>query len=117
MNRKAKLAGLEGWAILRLEDSEHGQLLTGLWEAQDPDRALPELHRHYMARERIVYEGPVAPDDSDHADERHLEVIILEWSKDRKSTRLNSSHVAISYAVFCLKKKKDKQQNALTQTE
>src|SRR5690625_5733100 len=26
-------------------------------------------------------------------------------SKDRKSTRLNSSHVAISYAVFCLKKK------------
>src|SRR5438874_8276608 len=29
---------------------------------------------------------------------------------DRKSTRLNSSHVEISYAVFCLKKKKKKQQ-------
>src|SRR5207253_7262323 len=29
-------------------------------------------------------------------------------SRDRKSTRLNSSHVAISYAVFCLKKKKIK---------
>src|SRR5690625_5872715 len=28
---------------------------------------------------------------------------------DRKSTRLNSSHVAISYAVFCLKKKKQKE--------
>src|SRR5690625_6848995 len=28
---------------------------------------------------------------------------------DRKSTRLNSSHVAISYAVFCLKKKKNKE--------
>src|SRR5690625_7118994 len=28
--------------------------------------------------------------------------------RDRKSTRLNSSHVAISYAVFCLKKKKQK---------
>src|SRR5690625_6806741 len=27
--------------------------------------------------------------------------------RDRKSTRLNSSHVAISYAVFCLKKKKE----------
>src|SRR6266702_1722768 len=27
--------------------------------------------------------------------------------RDRKSTRLNSSHVAISYAVFCLKKKND----------
>src|SRR5690625_5396903 len=32
-------------------------------------------------------------------------------SIDRKSTRLNSSHVAISYAVFCLKKKKIKQTN------
>src|SRR5207253_5826338 len=30
---------------------------------------------------------------------------------DRKSTRLNSSHVAISYAVFCLKKKKIKKKN------
>src|SRR5690625_6672286 len=29
-----------------------------------------------------------------------------EHQRDRKSTRLNSSHVAISYAVFCLKKKK-----------
>src|SRR5699024_12091296 len=34
---------------------------------------------------------------------------------DRKSTRLNSSHVSISYAVFCLKKKKtNKQNNKLT---
>src|SRR5690625_5758469 len=31
--------------------------------------------------------------------------ILSALSKDRKSTRLNSSHVAISYAVFCLKKK------------
>src|SRR5207253_8524103 len=32
--------------------------------------------------------------------------LILVSRIDRKSTRLNSSHVAISYAVFCLKKKK-----------
>src|SRR5690348_18215998 len=31
---------------------------------------------------------------------------------DRKSTRLNSSHPSISYAVFCLKKKKKKQEHA-----
>src|SRR5690625_3157491 len=31
----------------------------------------------------------------------------LDFDLDRKSTRLNSSHVAISYAVFCLKKKKE----------
>src|SRR5690554_7590308 len=33
---------------------------------------------------------------------------------DRKSTRLNSSHVRISYAVFCLKKKKNKKNNIYT---
>src|SRR5437868_12657461 len=38
-----------------------------------------------------------------------LDAIVAELSesdRDRKSTRLNSSHVSISYAVFCLKKKK-----------
>src|SRR5438874_9481213 len=39
---------------------------------------------------------------------RHAEV-------DRKSTRLNSSHVEISYAVFCLKKKNKKKKNQITQ--
>src|SRR3712207_7730258 len=33
--------------------------------------------------------------------------------RDRKSTRLNSSHANISYAVFCLKKKKDHRTNTL----
>src|SRR3712207_8003833 len=35
-------------------------------------------------------------------------------TRDRKSTRLNSSHANISYAVFCLKKKKKKIQKLLT---
>src|SRR2546430_6317377 len=39
-----------------------------------------------------------------HSDGR---VVILEGEADRKSTRLNSSHSQISYAVFCLKKKKN----------
>src|SRR5439155_23317228 len=35
-----------------------------------------------------------------------IEPVQVVWTqRDRKSTRLNSSHVAISYAVFCLKKK------------
>src|SRR2546426_9271220 len=36
------------------------------------------------------------------------ETIDVAQGKDRKSTRLNSSHLVISYAVFCLKKKKNK---------
>src|SRR3989454_4457588 len=35
-----------------------------------------------------------------------LEAAHLATTRDRKSTRLNSSHLVISYAVFCLKKKK-----------
>src|SRR5256885_5990482 len=42
---------------------------------------------------------------------------ILRWSlgetTDRKSTRLNSSHLVISYAVFCLKKKKERGESVL----
>src|SRR5699024_11669811 len=38
-------------------------------------------------------------------------VIGRKMSLDRKSTRLNSSHVSSSYAVFCLKKKNSKRQN------
>src|SRR5256885_4049730 len=41
----------------------------------------------------------------------HLRVCFGHGHEDRKSTRLNSSHLVISYAVFCLKKKK---QNVLT---
>src|SRR3712207_7002044 len=43
--------------------------------------------------------------------ERRPKLIVAGWSaypRDRKSTRLNSSHANISYAVFCLKKKKKK---------
>src|SRR5690606_41894033 len=40
------------------------------------------------------------------------------WAtRDRKSTRLNSSHVKISYAVFCLKKKNTKQRSKTHTTE
>src|SRR3712207_7160948 len=42
---------------------------------------------------------------ADRADDEHVEIGDVE-ARDRKSTRLNSSHANISYAVFCLKKKK-----------
>src|SRR5258708_28527711 len=38
---------------------------------------------------------------------QHMREMIGRAQQDRKSTRLNSSHQIISYAVFCLKKKKD----------
>src|SRR5204862_2747965 len=61
----------------------------------------------------------ITPDDLDAAERASGlalatgDVLLLRTGgtlrRDRKSTRLNSSHVEISYAVFCLKKKKKKQ--------
>src|SRR5436305_15232066 len=42
-------------------------------------------------------------DQADHGTDLHRRAFAI--GEDRKSTRLNSSHVRISYAVFCLKKK------------
>src|SRR5690606_42013612 len=52
----------------------------------------------FLAGRRIGHQA-VEPHDPQHLPE------------DRKSTRLNSSHVKISYAVFCLKKKNNKKHN------
>src|SRR5438128_9244108 len=49
---------------------------------------------------------PLDPDELRGAVRRAL--LLLAAGGDRKSTRLNSSHGSISYAVFCLKKKKKK---------
>src|SRR5690349_22837478 len=46
-------------------------------------------------------------------DHSHPAAADLTLDGDRKSTRLNSSHVEISYAVFCLKKKKKTQKHHL----
>src|SRR5690625_1457790 len=48
----------------------------------------------------------VIGDEGESAEDAPADDSAAEEAPDRKSTRLNSSHVAISYAVFCLKKKK-----------
>src|SRR5690242_21034749 len=69
------------------EDEEHDQ-------PGEHDRGRAERRfRHVVARE-------VGADGDQPVEERRL-----GRHQDRKSTRLNSSHMSISYAVFCLKKK------------
>src|SRR2546430_5910079 len=58
---------------------------------QRGQRKGPDLHQH-LRRDNRPDEGARVEMD-------------LQWTGDRKSTRLNSSHSQISYAVFCLKKK------------
>src|SRR5258707_10787070 len=68
-------------------------------------RPLPRLRQVHLRRQEI----------SPSPDARSLHVQRLERrpGRDRKSTRLNSSHANISYAVFCLKKKKKKDLKAV----
>src|SRR5258708_18857862 len=56
---------------------------------------------------------PAGHDMPAYDNELALIVAELNRTADRKSTRLNSSHQIISYAVFCLKKKKHSQPNQL----
>src|SRR5438034_5607044 len=58
-------------------------------------------HRHLSERPRRLHTA----DEDRGAGHQH------QCRPDRKSTRLNSSHTVISYAVFCLKKKKKKKTN------
>src|SRR3989442_6284505 len=68
--------------------SLHDALPISPWQQRD---RCPRHHRHRPPEDRgHRWPGPGAP----------------VCKRDRKSTRLNSSHVRISYAVFCLKKKK-----------
>src|SRR5258708_21027881 len=53
-------------------------------------------------------DGELRNDATGPARKQDDTVILLSSRPDRKSTRLNSSHQIISYAVFCLKKKKTK---------
>src|SRR3712207_8956812 len=59
-----------------------------------------------VAAHRQPGDERVLPTRGDAEERRHDLRQLLGQERDRKSTRLNSSHANISYAVFCLKKKK-----------
>src|SRR2546428_4819449 len=72
---------------------------TTLFRSDPPDRGEQRVVLH-VPRADLEDVGVLLDDvDLEYAD-------ILQVGTDRKSTRLNSSHDQISYAVFCLKKKK-----------
>src|SRR3712207_8901537 len=69
------------------------------------------LRRHLLKASRLI--GVEAFPQKDDPQRRIFQeaklptcVFVVQNTEDRKSTRLNSSHANISYAVFCLKKKK-----------
>src|SRR5690348_13322917 len=82
------------------------------WDAATLDRFLTSPTTVVPGSAMVV---PV-PKDEDRANviayfQAVKEGTFKEAARDRKSTRLNSSHPSISYAVFCLKKKKKKQEH------
>src|SRR6266478_3411406 len=79
-------------------------------KSKTEDRAqLDDLRAHHgINRRRQQFEAPhPGKQRRGHTKCNHVSQRV-EFLSDRKSTRLNSSHSQISYAVFCLKKKKKK---------
>src|SRR5690606_35705071 len=101
-----------------IRESELIQLLTDKkWIYRDAARKL-QPHAQYVLNKVFTNPTPPVIVNRNDGKERvflHMRVTAfgltritgLVNKKDRKSTRLNSSHVKISYAVFCLKKKKN----------
>src|SRR2546422_4541223 len=74
---------------------------------QTPLLQCPPRTRHFCFRDQSSASGPRAESCPGRSGVFPLSVV-LDDTGDRKSTRLNSSHGYISYAVFCLKKKKNR---------
>src|SRR2546426_1662389 len=83
-----------------LEDLGHFPELGGI-------HVVDAQHRVLMALLRAKRRGATVRTGTDHLQgEVCIVTMYADENTDRKSTRLNSSHLVISYAVFCLKKKK-----------
>src|SRR5207253_7538085 len=97
-------------AALRLLDRAGLDGLTVRKLAGELGVQAPALYWHFRNKEELLEEmaTTVFLDAVRDSGWPHPDANWPEWAeqfgKDRKSTRLNSSHVAISYAVFCLKK-------------
>src|SRR3989454_3457017 len=78
----------------------------------------PDLFRRWFEPHRAILRKAAVDElwywEADHAGRlwaHYCRYLRVERPRDRKSTRLNSSHLVISYAVFCLKKKKNRTRN------
>src|SRR2546422_1994379 len=87
-----------GSPLSNLNDVLNGLSSASLWQ----ERVYKDLHAHPELSFHETRTAALAA-----AKLKELGYEVLEQIGDRKSTRLNSSHGYISYAVFCLKKKKN----------
>src|SRR5438045_4575158 len=82
-----------------------------------PGRSSPKYARQTFVKMRARHQGPAGFPSlqlgSSHSVIAEAVAKRFGCPIDRKSTRLNSSHLGISYAVFCLKKKKKEQTKSL----
>src|SRR5690606_41319791 len=83
--------------------SLHDALPISSW--RNVERAIANLKQHDLMDAERLYAVKVPKLEQLLQPAGYFRVKAQRLRKDRKSTRLNSSHVKISYAVFCLKKK------------
>src|ERR1039457_6103976 len=89
------------------------QVARGGFARQDLRQQTVHLHRAGAAGNALAARFVHAELHEEARDIHHLRGVIHDDHADRKSTRLNSSHLVISYAVFCLKKKTTNTPSAL----
>src|SRR6266480_6036289 len=95
------------WPVLdRLDLAQHVRAL--------PHAKLDFVEFIAVGGRKVIVDLP-SSDECEFAVKRSVfdDLLLRRAGEDRKSTRLNSSHMSISYAVFCLKKKKKKKKQHL----
>src|SRR5690625_4640900 len=112
------------WSLLfvisaKAQDNSPTALFTKLQEKLQEAYSLTydvETQYHYRGEDKVMHThfkqkklsyDPYAGYSFYKEIDKDIKIYYHFLELDRKSTRLNSSHVAISYAVFCLKKKKE----------
>src|SRR5690606_40840750 len=87
-----------------LDGSVHHRVLHSFPTRRSSDLRVPSVRDHSVSNPEKA--PAAAPRPLPESQSGWTETVRCDYQSDRKSTRLNSSHVKISYAVFCLKKKK-----------
>src|SRR5438034_8706817 len=95
-----------GVAPHRLERKRAIRILDDTAFAQVAHLAVADVAGTQVERHGMAPAGEIDQQAAAARERQRAVVVVRSAGEDRKSTRLNSSHTVISYAVFCLKKKK-----------
>src|SRR3712207_8729462 len=96
---------LSGLTLSADKQLAYGDSLFFSLDINNPETPLSTLEVELTADGQSLYKESIRTKGNEASIRHHGLSVPFDMDRDRKSTRLNSSHTNISYAVFCLKKK------------